>query len=486
MPVRMPHRLRAALLLSALATAACASKAPPSICGDCFWRHQPPGFREEVVRFYRGYRTDDPLVAAERDRLVARITGERAALCEARARFEGLADSEPEPSRRLLAAETAAFDAAACGLDPAPGFRRAASLAEPRKAALYRAVADGTFRPRFGGASIETRLDPPRGTSSYVLGASAIRVDPGELVVAQAERTVRDWLSYQLRWDLGSEPVPRGALIGWHEGARLSDLLGAVDAKVRPAIGVLAAFHDGRWLAPDADGVFRFEVLDDKVQYPTTRSHGGLALLVDTHGVSALVEEAARRDASLVVACGDHPEKMKAALALARSGRDVWFPCDRFVGAVLGYDAPGTLVGSAPVRREGDHAVIGDRPIRFGVTETVVAEDATPLGNLRYYDAPARYFRALAAKLPIPLQFVEVDGPGQAAKVVDRALALGADVIAIRVETDEDAAPVRAWLSGSPRRRAVLFHTAPYAPGYALFAAFPTQTTFGDPRPRFD
>ncbi|HEX6850194.1 MAG TPA: hypothetical protein VF139_02220 [Candidatus Polarisedimenticolaceae bacterium] len=482
----MPHRFRAWLLLSALATASCAPRVAPSICTACFWEHQPPGFREELVRFYRGYATDDPLIAAERDRLVARVAGEDAALCEARARFESLADSESEPSRRLLAAETAAFDAAACGVDPEPAFLRAADAADPRKAAIYRTVAGGSFRPRFGSASIATRLDPPRGTTSYVLGASAIRVDTGDVVVVQAERTVRDWLSYQLRWNPADAPAPAGALIGWHEGARLSDLLGAVEAKVEPAVGVLAAFRDGRWLAPDADGVFRFEVLEDKVQYPTTRVHGGLALLVDTHGVSALVEAAARREASLVVACGDHPEKMKAALALARSGRDVWFPCDRFVGDVLGYEAPGTLLGSAPVRREGDHAVIGDRPVRFEVAETVVVEDAAPRGDLRYYDAPARYFRALAAKLPIPLQFVEVDGPGQAAKVVDRALALGADVIAIRVETAEDAAPVRAWLSGSPRRRAVLFHTAPYAPGYALFGEFPKQTTSGDPRPEFD
>lgn len=486
MPVRMPIRLRSAVALLAAACAACATQAPPSVCTACRWDHQPTGFREELVRFYREYRTDDPLLAAERDRLVARVAGENDALCEARARFAALADSDSDPTRRLLAAETAAFDAAACGVDPAAPFRKAASLAPLRRAEVYRAVAAGRLRPRFGSAAIETRLDPPAGTSAYVLGASAIRVDAGEVVVAQAERTVRDWLSYQLRWDLGDRPAPRESLIGWHEGARLTDLLGAVDAEVRPAIGVLAAFHEGRWLAPDAEGVFRFEVLEDKVQYPTARLHAGLALLVDTHGVSALVEAAARRDASLVVACGDHPEKMKAALVLAREGRDVWFPCDRFVGDVLGYDAPGTLVGSAPVRREGDHAVIGDRPVRFGVTETVVAEDATPLGNLRYYDAPARYFRALAAKLPIPLQFVEVDGPGQSAKVVDRALALGAEVIAIRVETAEDAAPVRAWLSGSPKRRAVLFHTAPYAPGHALFGEFPKQTTFGDPRPRFD
>ena len=55
----------------------------------------------------------------------------------------------------------------------------------------------------------------------------------------------------------------------------------------------------------------------------------------------------------------------------------------------------------------------------------------------------------------------------------------------MRVRTDEDARAVREWLAASPRHRAVLFHTAPYPAGYALFEEFPKQTTFGDPRPRF-
>ena len=476
-----------AAILIALAAAGCAVKAPPpSVCASCFWDHQPAGFREELVRFYRTLELDDPLLAAERDRLLARVAGDAAGICTARDRFAALAGSEVATERRLFAAESAAFDAAACGVEPSPAFERAASLAGPAKAAIYRAVARGTFRARFGPASIETRLKAPGGTAAYVLGRSAIRVEAGEVVIAQSDRTVRDWLSYQLRWPFDDDPVRRDALIGWHEGARLTDLLDAVDVRVFPATGVLAAFHDGRWLAPDAEGVFRFEVLEDKVQYPTTRVHDRLALLVDTHGVSSLVEAASRRNAGLVVACGDHPEKMKGALALAKSGRDVWFPCDRFVGDVLGYEAPGVLLGSAPVRREGDHAVIGGRPVRFDVAETVVVEDAAPRGNLRYYDAAARYFRTLAKVLPLKLEVVEVDGPGQASRVVERALALGAKAIAIRVETEQDAAPVRDWLSGSPERRAVLFHTAPYAPGYALFGEFPGRTTFGDPKPTFD
>ena len=73
--------------------------------------------------------------------------------------------------------------------------------------------------------------------------------------------------------------------------------------------------HDGRWLAADGDGVFRYEVLPDKIQYPTTLVAGDVALITDTHGISALVNAARREGVSLVVGCGDSIGKMKAAFA---------------------------------------------------------------------------------------------------------------------------------------------------------------------------
>ena len=83
------------------------------------------------------------------------------------------------------------------------------------------------------------------------------------------------------------------------------------------------------------------------------------------------------------------------------------------------------------------------------------------------------------------LEIVEVDGPDQSDRLTARADALGAEAIALRVETEGDYAPVRAWLARSPRNRVVLFHSAPYPPGNRLFEEFPGQTTFGDPRPEF-
>ena len=155
------------------------------------------------------------------------------------------------------------------------------------------------------------------------------------------------------------------------------------------------------------------------------------------------------------------------------------------MGELIGYVGEGVLIGSAPVRAEGGAAVIGDRPVELRVDETIVVEDTALGGRLQYYDAAARYFRRLAESAPLVLDFVGVEGPGESARVVERAEALGSAVIALRVETEEDAAPVRAWLARSSAHRAVLFHTAPYPAGYRLFAEFPRQTTFGDPRPVF-
>ena len=423
--------------------------------------------------------------------LVATVTEDEKGKCKARAAFARLRGTKAtrDPARALFVAETLAFTAASCVADPVRAFEAAAAKAReanaPFKASVYADLAAGRFTPRFGEATIVRKLDVPKQTSAIVLGASKIVVDPGALVGAQVERTVRDWLSYQLAWDGADRPVSSEALLTWHEGARLRDLLDAVDAKVIPLTGALAVHRDGRWLAADGDGVFRFEVLDDKIQYPTTLSHGELALLVDTHGISALDQLARREGVSLVVGCGDSTGKMEAAFDLARAGIDVWFPCDRFVADLLGYDAPGVLIGSAPVRREGNRAVIGDRPIRFEASEIFVVQDFAGNGPMRYYDAPARYFRALAALVPLKIDYVAVDDAGQSARIVDRAEALAADAIGVRVQSPEDAAPVRAWLAASPRHRAVLFHTAPYPAGYALFGEFPRQTTFGDARPQF-
>jgi len=475
------------LVLIGLCLVTSAGSAP--VCYDCFWEYQDPQFRQDLVRFYRGYETDDPVVRAELTYLLARVEADSSKLCESMQAFDALRSSVLKPARALLVAETVAFTAAECDQDPVPLFRRAAALAraagDPVKADVYRDVADGTFQPDFGEAITVRKRSAPSGVRAYVLGDSSIRVGPQWAAGVQIERTVRDWISYQMDYAFSDEPVKPADLLGYHEGARLREIIGSGEVTVRALSGTLAVRSGSKWFAADEKGVFRFEVLPDKLQYPTTRAWGDLALLVDTHGISSIVAPALRHDVDLVIGCGDHPSKMKAAYYLARKGVDVYFPCDRFVGEMIGYDAEGTLIGSAPVRATEDGAVIGDRPVRFRVDEVIVVEDTEVRGVLQYYDAPARYFAALDRMIPLQVEVVQVTEAGQASRVTGRAVELGATAIGVRVWNEEDHDAVRAWLDRSPAHRAVLFHTAPYPDGIRLFDEFPSQTTFGDPRPRF-
>ncbi len=488
------------LVAAILVLAACAGahrtprhgRGQDGVCHACFWDYQPASLRAELIDVYRGKRYDDPLIDAQRRMLLAVVGDDRAGVCEARAALSSIerVGDLSDPARALFLAEALAFTAEPCRADAAGAFHRASERAHDAgasfKAGVYADLAGGRFTPRFGDATIEKQIAVPSNVRSFVLGASRIEVRAGERVGVQVERTVRDWLSYQLNWDATARPVEGFQLVDWHEGACARRLLRATAASIIPLTGTIAVRHAGRWLAPDADGVFRFEVLDDKIQYPTTLTYGGVALIVDTHGISALVEPALRANASMVLGCGDTEDKMKAAVALARSGVDVWFPCDRFVGDVLGYDAKGALIGTAPVREDGGHAVIGDRPIRFEASERFIVQDFEGRGPLRYYDAAARYFRALSKLVPLEIDYVPVDDAGQSSRLIARAESRSASVIALRVQSEADAAPVREWLSASPLHRAVLFHSAPYEAGYALFDAFPRQTTFGDPRPVFE
>jgi hypothetical protein len=100
-------------------------------------------------------------------------------------------------------------------------------------------------------------------------------------------------------------------------------------------------------------------------------------------------------------------------------------------------------------------------------------EDFRGTGPLRYYDAAARYFRALSALTPLRVDYVDVDGQGQSSRVISRAEALAASAIGIRVETPDDAA--RCARGSRPPRApgGALSHGAVFPAGYALFGRVP-------------
>jgi hypothetical protein len=102
----------------------------------------------------------------------------------------------------------------------------------------------------------------------------------------------------------------------------------------------------------------------------------------------------------------------------------------------------------------------------------------------RYCDTPWRHFNGLNKVYGLNLSLIRVyANTGEAGKVVKQAEAIKAQVISVRVCTDDDYKPVVKWLKKDRRDRAVLLHSVACDAGNALFKDFPKQATFGDLNP---
>ena len=323
--------------------------------------------------------------------------------------------------------------------------------------------------------------------TTIILGRSAIYVKRGAIVKTQVDRVTRDWAMARnparVPWEFQIEDhVP------WHEGEKSRELAELAGARIVPVWGMKAIRVGERWYAPDAAGAPRFEISPDKVRnYPSTIVVNDHSVIVnDTHGISAIAWDAL--DADLVVGCGDHKGKMDAAFYLAERGVNVYAPTDRLMGLLIGARTKGTIIGSAPIRKTADGAVIGNQAVSISVDEPIVVSTAEARYPLQYYDTPKRYFEALAAyaNRPLKISAVEVTTYGQAMNVVEEARRLGAKVLGLRVKSKKEHDAVAAWLQEDSARRAILFHTAVYPDGYKLFFEFPRQTAFGDTRPVFE
>ncbi|MBW3022374.1 glycosyltransferase family 39 protein [Candidatus Woesearchaeota archaeon] len=305
------------------------------------------------------------------------------------------------------------------------------------------------------------------------------RFDVNALLVSQSERVSRDWLSAQIR-----NPYSEDLLtvfserftydenelrtdIGWHEGGRIKDL----GIEPRIAVGTLAYKVGDEWYAPDENGVFRFKISKEKIHYPTTRFfRSNLAMMVDTHGINTLVEQAVRNNANYVVGCCDLPSKIQAALYLNSKGIKVICFTDRFLYLALGKDSD--ILGSPPI----SGSVLGDRPLTINRDDVIVVMNGTS-----YYDTPTRYFSALS----MPNTYYQEYSTGEMQNIIDRAEELDSDFIALRVFDSSDYAPVKSWLQKDKQHKVMLFHSVSYPYGKLLFDEFPEQTTFDNPNPIF-
>lgn len=329
--------------------------------------------------------------------------------------------------------------------------------------------------------NIEKQKPTAKNFKKIIIGKSSIKITKDTKIKTQVDRVTRDWFSaYNISsppWDFKKEKI-----VPWHEGEKIREIIELTGAKVTPVWGTMAKRIENRWYAPDAKGVYRFKISEDKIyNYPSTIIiDENTVIMNDTHGINAIASDSL--DADLVLGCGDLDGKVQAAYYLASNGVNVYMPTDRFVSMLIGVKTKGTIIGSAPIRKTLDGAVIGGQPLSISIDEPIMVTNTKQGYPLQYYDTPYLYFKELEKYIGKPLRImpVEVTEYGRADKLVVRADRIGAKVIGIRVASEEEYKAVRWWLNSDKSKRAILFHSAVYPAGYRLFFEFPNQTTFGD------
>lgn len=338
-----------------------------------------------------------------------------------------------------------------------------------------------------------------------VLGLSRLELkrDDRALVGIQVDRGVRDIFWKESRFDIRVPPnrIPNGEqeLVPYMEGARAGELMRWAGVEVVPLTpGLAVKKADGLYYGSDGQGNYPFMIFQDKIDYPTVmfqrNGSGEMAIIPDTHGFNAVVSPALalhkRNPLRLIIACMDSPDKANAALFLARKGIACYAPCDRFTHTLMGYKQrygiTTPVLGSAPIGKSSDGAVIGSQPVLFDLKEPMVAQYTDKMYPDQYCDAPSRYLRALQKVYQLSLNVTEVTANvGETGLLVAKAEQLGANVIAARIYNQDDYQPLKKWLEKDQRRRLILLHSAAYEFGIQMFREFPTRTTFGDLDPKF-
>ncbi len=343
----------------------------------------------------------------------------------------------------------------------------------------------------------EFNLTIPENMSKIIIGNSYIELNKSNILVSQVDRVNRDWLSYQIYVNPlnnsnlltvfserlfynKSELLPE---IGWHEGGRIKEIR-KIGLKHKIASGTLVKKFGNKWYAPNENGVFMFEVPIDKVLYPTTRFlRKDLAVIIDTHGINMLVEQAIRYKTDVVVGCCDHPGKVKAAFYLSKKGIKTICFTDKYLPLLLGSKA--LVLGSPPIKVLNDSVILGKRPLEFSLNETFVVMNASDKPGLTYYKTPEIYFKQLKRFIDINVSYVTINGFNQMNKVVEKVREVNGNVLAVRVFNSNDYYNVRSWLKEDKKHKAILFHSVSYPYGYKLMKEFPEQTTFDDINPEF-
>lgn len=450
--------------------------APSHVCYGCILEQISPDTIQQLTKYFEVSPSSDPFVRADKQYIYGQLTMDKKAVCRSLPLYE----KALENYNTSLVYETLFMVSEYCFRDSSAYLNKLLTLGN-WKSDFYEVVKEG-IKIEVQPVEIKRNVNIPADAKTVSFGASYIDLKDIETVGTQVDRVTRDW--YSQNFTVYPGRVPWQGLMLYHEGKAVSNLL-VENSKIKvvPLTGTLVYLFNKTWFAPDDTGTFRFVVAEDKVQYPTTKCYGKFCLLEDTHGISSMVSQAVEEKVGLVVGCGDNVGKMDAAYYLAQKGISAYFPADRFLDRVLFYEGKGTLIGTAPIH----DGVIGLQIISVDLKESIIVEDISkPIRDFIYYDSPAKYFRELEKYYDLNTFYVDVSpGDHPTPILIKEAKQREADVIALRVRTEEDYLILKSWLEEDASHRAILFHSSLYQYAQLIFTEFKAQTSFGDLRPVF-
>jgi len=454
--------------------------------------------------------TADAFARGDAQLAIGRLTDNDTAICESLRYYDQINSTNHE--EMALVYETSA--SLGCGRNRAAFLRAAANewkqVGNTYRAQLLSDLSQGKrARLKFDQHAItandtvitgyKTPITPElsaKNATTVIIGSSSLVLTSNSTLLSQDDRVYRDWLSGQMANPYGPELLTTFSErltynqsdlrpdIGWHEGGRIRELE-KINLTHEVAVGSLVARNGNRWFAVDDNGTFRFEVPIDKISYPTTRFlRRDLAVVIDTHGVNMLVEQAIRTNATAVIGCCDHPGKIYAAEYLSQHNiTSICYP-DKYLYLALGHNI--SALGSPPQLITDSKAVLGNRPMKITLKDRIVAANSSDTAYaLWYYQTPASYFDALTKAIPLNVTYVSIDEFGQMDRITSKARAINATIIATRVFNKSDYDAIKTWLDEDSGRKAILFHSAPYPFGQKIFREYPDRTSFDDPNPKF-
>ena len=272
--------------------------------------------------------------------------------------------------------------------------------------------------------------------------------------------------------------------LGWHEGGRLKDIKENININHISAVGTIAALNpnDNKWYASDENGVFKFEIPIDKIYYPTTRFlTKEIAMIIDTHGVNMLVDQAITNNADVVIGCCDFPGKIKAAIYLANNNISIICNTDRYLYQTLGYNL--SILGSPPMKTASETVVFGNSPIEIERNQKVAVLNTEKGYPQQYYDTPYKYFSEINKTFPLELYIVNIDGYNQTHKILEIATINNVNLVGYRIFNSYDYNEAKQWLEKTDKRKMILFHSSSYPYGKLLAEEFSEQVSFDDPNP---